>query len=149
MPCQASLSRPFSLAILDSCFLAQEGRLLFLTTNHVERLDPALIRPGRVDVRVPFHLCSSAQLEAYVRHFYGTEAAAAAARSLGAAVPNRTLSVAQLQGALMRAPDSPDEGAKAVLSLLDNARIDAAHHVIDASEEERPLHATADAARGP
>merc|ERR1711920_343814 len=25
-------------------------RLVFMTTNHLERLDPALIRPGRVDV---------------------------------------------------------------------------------------------------
>eukprot|EP00775_Hariotina_reticulata_P013700 gene13700-13822_t len=30
---------------------AQEGRLLFMTTNHIERLSNALIRPGRVDVR--------------------------------------------------------------------------------------------------
>ncbi|WIA29129.1 hypothetical protein OEZ86_011640 [Tetradesmus obliquus] len=30
---------------------AQEGRLLFMTTNHIERLNDALIRPGRVDVR--------------------------------------------------------------------------------------------------
>lgn len=30
---------------------AQEGRLLFMTTNHIDRLSKALIRPGRVDVR--------------------------------------------------------------------------------------------------
>jgi chaperone BCS1 len=28
---------------------AGEGRLLFATTNHIEQLDPALIRPGRID----------------------------------------------------------------------------------------------------
>lgn len=33
---------------------SREGRILFLTTNHAERLDPALIRPGRVDRS--FHL---------------------------------------------------------------------------------------------
>ncbi len=27
-----------------------EERILFMTTNHIERLDPALIRPGRVDM---------------------------------------------------------------------------------------------------
>lgn len=27
-----------------------EERIIFMTTNHVERLDPALIRPGRVDL---------------------------------------------------------------------------------------------------
>jgi len=29
---------------------AGEERVLFMTTNHLERLDPALVRPGRVDV---------------------------------------------------------------------------------------------------
>ena len=29
---------------------AGEERILFMTTNHLDRLDPALIRPGRVDV---------------------------------------------------------------------------------------------------
>lgn len=28
-----------------------EARILFMTTNYLERLDPALIRPGRVDVK--------------------------------------------------------------------------------------------------
>lgn len=27
-----------------------EERIVFMTTNHVEKLDPALIRPGRVDL---------------------------------------------------------------------------------------------------
>lgn len=31
---------------------AQEGRIVVLTTNHKERLDPALIRPGRIDVPI-------------------------------------------------------------------------------------------------
>jgi len=31
---------------------AQEGRLLFMTTNHIDRLDPALIRPGRCDIKI-------------------------------------------------------------------------------------------------
>jgi len=28
---------------------APHGRILFMTTNHVDKLDPALIRPGRID----------------------------------------------------------------------------------------------------
>lgn len=31
--------------------IAKDGRLLFITTNHVSNLDDALIRPGRVDLR--------------------------------------------------------------------------------------------------
>jgi chaperone BCS1 len=35
---------------------AQEGRALVMTTNHPERLDPALIRPGRADMHVELGL---------------------------------------------------------------------------------------------
>lgn len=28
-----------------------EARIMFMTTNYLERLDPALVRPGRVDVK--------------------------------------------------------------------------------------------------
>jgi chaperone BCS1 len=35
---------------------AQEGRALVMTTNHPERLDPALSRPGRVDMHVELGL---------------------------------------------------------------------------------------------
>ncbi|CAO3656985.1 unnamed protein product [Mucor hiemalis] len=35
---------------LDGVASAEE-RIIFLTTNHVEKLDPALIRPGRVDLK--------------------------------------------------------------------------------------------------
>lgn len=37
-------------------------RLLFLTTNHIERLEPALIRPGRVDVREEIGYASTQQV---------------------------------------------------------------------------------------
>jgi chaperone BCS1 len=35
---------------------SQEGRVLIMTTNHIEKLDRALIRPGRVDMIVQFSL---------------------------------------------------------------------------------------------
>lgn len=34
---------------------AQEGRLMFMTTNNIEALDKALIRPGRVDVSMKMY----------------------------------------------------------------------------------------------
>lgn len=41
------------LNILDGV-ASQEGRVLIMTTNHVDKLDKALIRPGRVDMIVEF-----------------------------------------------------------------------------------------------
>ncbi|KAI5889530.1 P-loop containing nucleoside triphosphate hydrolase protein [Schizophyllum commune H4-8] len=49
---------------------AQEGRILFATTNHYDALDPALCRPGRMDVHVEFKLASKFQAGELFRHFY-------------------------------------------------------------------------------
>ena len=38
---------------------SQEGRILFMTTNHREKLDPALLRPGRCDMQVLLNNASS------------------------------------------------------------------------------------------
>ena len=40
------------------------------TTNHLERLDPALSRPGRMDVWVEFRNASKWQAEALFRNFF-------------------------------------------------------------------------------
>ena len=42
---------------------AQEGRVLIMTTNHPEHLDPALVRPGRVDYQIEFKLASRHSVE--------------------------------------------------------------------------------------
>ena len=39
-----------------------EARILFMTTNYIERLDPALIRPGRVDMKEYIGYCTKHQL---------------------------------------------------------------------------------------
>lgn len=50
---------------------AGEERIAFLTTNHVERLDPALIRPGRVDLMVRIGEASRFQAGEMWDRFYG------------------------------------------------------------------------------
>ncbi|KAI0927985.1 hypothetical protein AcV7_009314 [Taiwanofungus camphoratus] len=49
---------------------AQEGRILFATTNHYTALDPALCRPGRMDVHVEFKLASRYQARELFTRFY-------------------------------------------------------------------------------
>ena len=50
----------------------QEGRILIMTTNHPDRLDEALVRPGRVDMQIKFDLATRAQAkEIFVRMFQG------------------------------------------------------------------------------
>ncbi|PON20401.1 mitochondrial chaperone BCS1 [Trichoderma gamsii] len=57
------------LNILDGV-ASQEGRLLIMTTNHIEKLDKALIRPGRVDMIVPFSLADKTMSESIFRAIY-------------------------------------------------------------------------------
>ena len=49
---------------------AQEGRLLFATTNRYHSLDSALIRPGRMDIHVEFRLASQYQASELYKRFY-------------------------------------------------------------------------------
>jgi chaperone BCS1 len=46
------------LNVIDGIRL-QEGRILIMTTNHITRLDEALIRPGCVDKKVELGLANN------------------------------------------------------------------------------------------
>lgn len=58
------------LNALDGVASAEE-RVLFLTTNHVERLDGALVRPGRVDMTVRLGEATRYQAGQLWDRFYG------------------------------------------------------------------------------
>lgn len=58
------------LNALDGVASAEE-RVLFLTTNHVERLDRALVRPGRVDMTVRLGEATRYQAGELWDRFYG------------------------------------------------------------------------------
>ena len=49
---------------------AGEERIAFLTTNHIERLDPALIRPGRVDMIHEIGAATGSQITKMFERFY-------------------------------------------------------------------------------
>jgi mitochondrial chaperone BCS1 len=49
---------------------AQEGRILILTTNHREKLDAALIRPGRIDKQLELANATAEQAKALFLRFF-------------------------------------------------------------------------------
>lgn len=49
---------------------SQEGQIMFMTTNHKERLDPALLRPGRADVHVKLDNASEKQIRGIFERFF-------------------------------------------------------------------------------
>ena len=78
---------------------AGEERILFMTTNHIEKLDPALIRPGRVDVIHHIGYASRAQCVHMFLKFFPTETRLA--EMFAASAAPSELSMALLQSYFM------------------------------------------------
>lgn len=84
-----------------------EERVIFMTTNHLERLDPALIRPGRVDVQLEVGYATPSQVRGMFLRFYPAAELQAdefvqrvlkASEQRAAAGLSSHLSMAELQG---------------------------------------------------
>lgn len=90
---------------------AQEGRALIMTTNHKDKLDPALIRPGRADVHTELGLVNATTARNLFNRFFPEEVALAEQfeKRLGT---NRT-SPAEIQGWLLANNDNPSLAARA------------------------------------
>ena len=97
---------------------SEDGRIFVMTTNHIEKLDPALIRPGRCDVKVMFCNASYEQIiTMFLRFFPGSSSGCcchccgndnnnnkkdSAARRFADALPVGKLSLAQIQCHLVK-----------------------------------------------
>lgn len=84
-----------------------------MTTNHIERLDPALIRPGRVDLAELIDNASPIQARTLFSRFYGggDDTSQEEVQVLGQALQdlveqgvkhNKRISMATLQGMFIR-----------------------------------------------
>lgn len=71
---KSSLTLSGMLQMLDSTMINMHGRIVIMTSNHTDVLDPALVRSGRIDKRVNFTMCDAYQVEALFRDFFGTPA---------------------------------------------------------------------------
>lgn len=98
---------------------SREGRILFLTTNHPERLDPALVRPGRVDKRVTLGNATRSQARRLYRWFYRGCGLADArvdelAELFAEQVPEGEVCMAAVQEHFLRHRNSPEAAAHEV-----------------------------------
>lgn len=48
------------------------GRIMIITTNHYDKLDPALVRPGRIDIALKLDNASLESIAEMHLHYYGT-----------------------------------------------------------------------------
>ena len=147
---------------------AQEGRILFATTNQYSVIDPALKRPGRLDLHIEFRLSTQVQAKELFERFYpaniGSNAhsvqlgkqqlsehedkidlekppsytavtggisspyelsaseLAKLAKEFASQIPEEELSMAALQGHLMRYKTRPHEAVSATTAWVEDER---------------------------
>lgn len=87
------------------------GLVSILTTNREEVLDPAMIRPGRIDVVEHFGLASTRQIKGLMRWFYPEWNGA---DDLGG---GKMLAPADIVGAMHRNLDDPDAALKEIWEM--------------------------------
>lgn len=87
-------------------FCTPHGLKVVITTNHVDRLDPALLRPGRADLLIEIGLLQ----DATVREMFADRYGAAEVERIGAR-PIAPISGAALQQILFRCPNASEAAA--------------------------------------
>ena len=89
-----------------------------MTTNHKEKLDPALLRPGRADVHVKLNNASETQIKnLFIRFFPDmVERAAEFANKL----PVFKISMAKLQGHMLMHRDDGEKCIGRARDLIDD-----------------------------
>jgi hypothetical protein len=105
-----TLDLSFLLNLLDGT-LEANGRILIITTNFPERIDKALIRPGRIDMIVHFQKCSLEVVNEMVTSFYDKQVALTDANLDGKWTP------AEVNQILFRNFEDPDAGIKELIEL--------------------------------
>ena len=105
-----TLDLSFLLNLLDGT-LEANGRILIISTNFPERIDKALIRPGRIDMIVHFQKCTLAVLNEMVSSFYDKEVALTDVNLDGKWTP------AEVNQILFRNFEDPDAGIKELVEL--------------------------------
>ena len=68
-PPQEKLTLSGLLNIMDG-ILETPGRIIIMTSNYPERLDGALIRPGRIDLKIEFPYCDAMMIIDLIEKFY-------------------------------------------------------------------------------
>ena len=108
------------LNILDGV-LFKHGLIVFITTNHPEKLDPALLRQGRTDLIVELNYPSRTEIEKLFRdmlgskHYATAEATTDAFKAFYAAIKDKQLPMSAIVNFLFRHRDKHMDNLKELL----------------------------------
>ncbi|KAG8946876.1 hypothetical protein FRC04_011303 [Tulasnella sp. 424] len=95
------------LNVLDSVS-SEEGRIVIATTNHIDKLDPALLRPGRMDLLVEYKLATRQQTIDLFTRFYSRDLMTRTSKSIPVSkeASHTTIVVSDEAASLVRKSDN-------------------------------------------
>ncbi|CAI0456759.1 unnamed protein product [Linum tenue] len=115
-----------------------DERIIVFTTNHKEKLDPALLRPGRMDMHVHMSYCTLEAFKVLASNYLEADGGShRLCEEIGGLIGDVRVTPAQVAEELMKSNDA-DVALGEVVSLLKRKRVEAAmaKPEIDKEEEE-------------
>ena len=124
------------LNVLDGVVDTPE-RILIMTSNHPEKLDPALVRPGRIDKTIHLSYLQAAEAAQMAAHYFQCPVSDAQAERLGGLLPDSGAPL-QLTPAMMEQLCAEHETVDALLDALRRRRRTDARPARGRRRERRP-----------
>lgn len=106
----------FTDGILSSC--AADERIMVFTMTAKEQIDPAVIRPGRVDVHIHFPLCDFTAFKALANNYLGLKEHKLFPQVEGIFQNGASLSPAEIGELMIANRNSPSRAVKSVINAL-------------------------------
>jgi chaperone BCS1 len=130
------------LNVLDGV-ASQEDRILIMTTNHINALDAALIRPGRVDKTVRFQLVDQDVAMQIFRYIFEQQrdgptqdcndpqrlGVESQAREFARRIPEGKYSPAQVMSYLLQHREAPEVALDNIESWVESTRYENTHEI--------------------
>lgn len=92
--------------------LSKHGLIVIITTNHIEQLDPALLRDGRMDMKLEINNPDNRKISDYLSIFYQTPAV------LSLQEENKDLCMAAIQEICVRNRNNPQGAISEITSRI-------------------------------